>query len=131
MGGAARLSFSTITITILPRMSKPVFGTCHLCGSHGKLSFEHVPPKAAFNHRRILHTAFEKILAAQNLDDVRGTFQQRGAGAYTLCEKCNNDTGSWYSGAYADWAHQAMCVVISTGGRRLYCIRTICFPSGC
>jgi len=25
------------------------FGICHICGEHKKLSFEHVPPRAAFN----------------------------------------------------------------------------------
>jgi hypothetical protein len=30
---------------------RPVIGTCHICGDHGKLSFEHVPPKEAFNKR--------------------------------------------------------------------------------
>ena len=98
-------------------MAKPVFGICHICGVHGKLSFEHVPPEAAFNDRRILHTAFEKVLASDDLDSVRGKFHQRGAGAHTLCEKCNNDTGSWYAGAYADWAHQAMAILIGTGGK--------------
>ena len=98
-------------------MAKPIFGICHLCGVHGKLSFEHVPPEAAFNDRRILHTAFEKILASDDLDKVRGKTHQRGAGAHTLCEKCNNDTGSWYGGAYADWAHQAMAILIGTSGK--------------
>ena len=29
-------------------------GICHLCGSNGKLSFELVPPEAAFNDQRVL-----------------------------------------------------------------------------
>jgi hypothetical protein len=98
-------------------MAKSTSGTCHICGAYGKLSYEHVPPEAAFNDRRILHTAFETVLKSESLDNVPGKFQQRGAGAYTLCSKCNNDTGSWYGGAYASWAHQAMGVVIGTGGK--------------
>jgi 5-methylcytosine-specific restriction endonuclease McrA len=96
----------------------PVFGTCHICGVHGKLSFEHVPPEAAFNNRPILHIAFENFRRSKNLDELAGgVTKQRGAGTYTLCEKCNSATGSWYGGAYADWAHQAMRFVIETGGR--------------
>jgi hypothetical protein len=98
-------------------MAKPIFGICHICGQEKKLSFEHVPPEAAFNDRRILHTAFEKVLCSENLDEVPGRVQQRGAGAHTLCEKCNSDTGSWYGSAYADWAHQAMQIVIGTRGQ--------------
>jgi hypothetical protein len=97
-------------------MNRPGLGLCHICGNHAKLSFEHVPPEAAFNDRRVLHTAFEAVLQSESLDNVRGKFQQRGAGAYTLCQKCNNDTGSWYGGAYADWAHQAMGIVVGTNG---------------
>ena len=93
-------------------MAKPIFGICHICGQHRKLSFEHVPPEAAFNEHSILHTAFEDVLRSENLDKVRGRVQQRGAGAYTLCEKCNSDTGSWYAGAYAEWAHQAMRIML-------------------
>ncbi len=98
-------------------MAKSFFGICCICGNNGKLSYEHVPPEAAFNDRRILHTAFLEVLKSESLDNVPGKFQQRGAGSYTLCVECNNNTGSWYGGAYADWAHQAMAVVIGTGGK--------------
>ena len=27
-------------------------GICHICGEYGKLSFEHIPPKNAFNAKR-------------------------------------------------------------------------------
>jgi hypothetical protein len=47
----------------------------------------------------------------------RGRYQQKGAGAYTLCESCNSDTGSWYGTAYADWAAQAMRILIGTRAR--------------
>lgn len=32
---------------------------------------------------------------------------QRGAGKYSLCTLCNNNTGSWYVPAYVEWAKQA------------------------
>ena len=31
-----------------------MIGTCRLCGARGELTFEHVPPKAAFNDRGVL-----------------------------------------------------------------------------
>jgi hypothetical protein len=34
-----------------------------------------------------------------------------------LCGPCNSNTGSWYGGAYADWAHQAMRIVIGARAR--------------
>src|ERR1700740_102769 len=93
-------------------------GICRLCGSYGPLSFEHVPPHAAFNNHRVVVISFDKYLGAVNLDEIRGgRVQQRGVGAYTLCVQCNNDTGAWYGSAYAEWAYQAMQIVIGTRGK--------------
>src|ERR1700730_14840194 len=97
-------------------MKKQHFGTCHLCGTQGKLSFEHVPPDSAFNDQRILRTSFEQMLANEHPDEFKGQQQQRGAGGYTLCEKCNNDTGLWYVPAFTSWSQQAMRFVIGTRG---------------
>jgi hypothetical protein len=92
--------------------------TCHICGALGKLSFEHVPPRSAFNDHRMLALSFDDFIGAENLDNVRGgRVLQRGVGAYTLCGQCNNDTGSWYGAAYAEWAAQAMKILIGTRGK--------------
>ena len=98
-------------------MSKKHFGICHLCGIQTKLSFEHVPPQSAFNDQGILRSTFEQMLENEHPDDFKGRQQQRGAGGYTLCEKCNNDTGLWYVPAFTSWAQQAMRFVIGTRGR--------------
>src|SRR5690606_11811805 len=37
-----------------------------------------------------------------------GRIKQRGMGEYTLCGKCNSDTGAWYGNAYVAWAQQGM-----------------------
>lgn len=92
------------------RRVKTIAGTCRLCGVYGPLSFEHVPPRSAFNNRRVLSKRAADIRDI-DLYDRSGQIQQRGAGAYTLCVKCNNDTGSWYGPAYADWAIQGMTLL--------------------
>ncbi len=43
-------------------------------------------------------------ILAHDHDPTRGRKHQRGAGRFTLCAKCNNDTGSWYGTAYVEWA---------------------------
>lgn len=91
-------------------------GTCHICGAVGKLSFEHVPPESAFNDHRVLRTTFDAVAGLIDSSRARGKIQQRGAGGYTLCERCNNKTGSWYAPAFADWARQAMRIVVATRG---------------
>jgi hypothetical protein len=83
-----------------------------------------VPPRSAFNHRPIL---FARIIEIQNgnlarvndLGHPHGKKQQRGAGGYTRCEKCNNDTGAWYGSAYAEWTKQGMEIVRGTKGPTL------------
>jgi hypothetical protein len=72
-------------------------GICRLCRQHGQLTFEHVPPRSSFNDERTRVYGFPDWL---NRDErgvmPGGRFEQRGAGAYALCERCNNNTGSWY-----------------------------------
>jgi hypothetical protein len=87
-----------------------IVGICHICGRLVKLSFEHVPPRSAFNDKPIHNANVRKFLETPSFDDLDkpgGRQQQRGAGAYTLCESCNSKTGHWYGSAYVDWACQA------------------------
>src|ERR1700688_5296960 len=74
-------------------MGSSEFGTCCLCGSYGKLSFEHFPPRKAFNENPVLYSEIQDWLAGGNPDKFSGRKQRRGVGAYTLCESCNNRTG--------------------------------------
>ena len=88
-------------------------------GSVGKLSFEHVPPRAAFNDRPVLVAAdINQIIEKFDCDftNIKTKKHQRGAGAFSLCEKCNNDTGSWYGNSFADWAFQAYKILKYTEG---------------
>jgi hypothetical protein len=90
-------------------------GTCHLCGAFGVLSFEHVPPRAAFNSRPLVATALDELLGAEDPSSVKGRVFQRGAGAYTLCVRCNSKTGRWYGPSYVDWVYQGMNILTSAG----------------
>jgi len=76
-------------------------GTCHICGQTGFLSFEHIPPKSAYNKKTLVQYNLEDKIRKAN---VKGRKIQGGVGAYTLCETCNNDTGSWYASEYVRWA---------------------------
>jgi len=100
---------------------RPVHGTCHLCGAEGKLSFEHVPPRAAFNDRPVVLATIDEILQKGDLEEFRGRTEQRGVGSHTLCVRCNNTTGHWYGGGYVEWAYQGMTILASADGSpRLY-----------
>lgn len=95
-------------------------GECCICGSIGKLTFEHVPPAAAFNDRRVFQAKIDELIDdkwAPGEPIKKGTYAQRGAGRHSLCAKCNNDTGSWYGTAYVDFARQAMILLHRSKGK--------------
>ena len=89
---------------------KSVFGNCRICGEHKKLSFEHVPPRSAFNNHRAVIKRLPDFINKDPDDYFKkgGKISQKGVGDHTLCEKCNNDTGGWYGDAFAEWAHRGM-----------------------
>lgn len=90
------------------RMGEKVVGDCHICGRNGDLSYEHVPPRSAFNNRRIWVARGDQLFRGRDIDSMSKDQLQRGAGGYTLCARCNNDTGRWYGAAFAAWAAQAV-----------------------
>jgi hypothetical protein len=93
-------------------------GPCCICGAEGKLSFEHVPPRSAFNDHPILVANIEELIGNWDgvISSMKGKIHQLGAGSYTLCEKCNTRTGAWYGPAFAEWAYQAFRLLNFTRG---------------
>jgi hypothetical protein len=88
-----------------------IVGQCCICGVVKKLSFEHVPPHAAYNDQRIFESNIKDLVDGKwdgQSRPLSGKWVQRGAGKYTLCEKCNNDTGAWYGSPYVAWAKQGV-----------------------
>jgi 5-methylcytosine-specific restriction endonuclease McrA len=83
-----------------------VTGECCICGYIGELTFEHVPPRAAYNDRRVFEAKMENLLGGEWIPGTavtNGRYLRRGAGRYSLCGKCNNDTGAWYGTPYVDF----------------------------
>jgi hypothetical protein len=67
-----------------------------------------VPPEAAYNNHRVVRAVQQQILSPERWDGKHGHIEQRGSGGYTLCDRCNNDTGAWYATEYVRWAQQAL-----------------------
>lgn len=44
-------------------------GKCALCGKEGKLTFEHIPPRAAFNSNRARPVGGKEIFKEEVLND--------------------------------------------------------------
>lgn len=85
-------------------------GICHICGQHGKLTAEHVPPRRAYNDSTIYRGNISEFLGRSQLpwetDGAKMQQSQRGVVYEALCERCNNNTGAWYGPAYIDFACQ-------------------------
>lgn len=85
-------------------MTKNHYGKCHICGKEGKLTFEHIPPRKAFNwHGAKVYNGFGALSRSQG-EAAKYFNSQQGMGKYTLCQSCNNNTGTWYAQAYCDFA---------------------------
>jgi hypothetical protein len=85
------------------KMSENNQGICRLCGCYRDLSFEHIPPKSAFNDQFI---AFETM---QNmLDGHSHSVFRKGLGKQSLCVRCNSETGGWYGKSFAEWSKQGL-----------------------
>ena len=68
------------------------------------LTFEHIPPKKAYNWERAkIYNGYEALNKSQG-EPARYSNSQQGMGKYSLCQSCNNNTGTWYAQAYCDFA---------------------------
>jgi len=84
-------------------------GECKLCGVHGYLTYEHVPPKSANNKHNFYTYSLDVTVDDPFLEkSKKGRPSQGGIGYYSLCELCNNKTGGWYGNAYTNFVNQAI-----------------------
>ncbi len=102
---------------IISKMSdkKVKEGECAICGTFGKLSFEHVPPHSAFNNKPILTQNYINLTEESSYLYGKKSKSNKGTGGYTLCLECNNHTGDWYAKDFGDFAHQGMTIIKALG----------------
>lgn len=62
-------------------MARKVHGICCICGKESDLTFEHIPPRAAFNHFNLKLYDFWGYLTQNK---TRYQSLQNGAGRYSL-----------------------------------------------
>ncbi|MCL4270643.1 MAG: hypothetical protein KJZ72_13910 [Anaerolineales bacterium] len=109
-------------------VKKKYQGYCRICGEFGDLSFEHVPPRSAFNNRPVRYINFGSELVLGPEEQVKGPIQRKGMGGYTLCVRCNNITGHWYGSQFVDWCYQAMNILIRAEGKPSLIYLTRLYP---
>ena len=82
-------------------------GICHLCGEFKELTFEHIPPKAAFNDKPILIQKHEHLFDQKSYLYGKSIRSNNGAGSHCFCADCNNKTGTWYARDFSNFVVQA------------------------
>jgi hypothetical protein len=92
-------------------------GTCSICGLYTDLTFEHIPPKSAFNNSPVMILGGKEAILHKPDEIFHGKILQKGFGAYSLCAKCNNLTGAWYVNHFKDWCHHGIDILKRTNGK--------------
>ncbi len=91
------------------------YGRCKLCGVMKALTFEHVPPRVAFNK-----TTLHKSIKIEDLNGIekietfnpKGRILQGGIGYYALCKVCNNFLGKNYVPAYKNFVDSGIYALV-------------------
>lgn len=101
----------------MSRSKAKIEGNCHICGTYGELTAEHVPPQKAFNNRRTIKLPFDHAINLGPEEIPRGRYEQGGVKMYTLCGSCNNNTGNWYANDFVDWCYQGADILTKSNYR--------------
>ena len=85
------------------------------------MTFEHIPPRSAFNSTPARPVSGLDLLTEKTINDekrmpwdttgLKYENQQQGMGRYSLCADCNNNTGAWYGDAYTFFANVAHAAI--------------------
>jgi hypothetical protein len=90
-------------------------GVCAICGRGRKLTFEHLPPRCAFNQQGGTGHTFQQWQdagAPRSLEDLPGGYPApEGTGYVTLCSDCNGYTGTHYVPHYCEWVQRCAGVL--------------------
>jgi hypothetical protein len=83
-------------------------GTCRICGLRRELTYEHIPPRCAFNEAPARMYSVEQWVILESGGPAKYRDQQRGPGYLTLCDECNNRrSGAWNVPDFCLWARTA------------------------
>ncbi len=88
---------------------------CKLCGQKAALSFEHIPPKSAYNKNKVKTYSGKQLIGREQypwvLDDLPYKQSQKGSGLHSLCQQCNNNTGTWYGNEYTKFVNAVLGIL--------------------
>ena len=88
---------------------KSIYDICAICGLNKKMSFEHIPPKCAYNKSPV-RIQYQEQLSAKKGERFHNAFSKlnQGMGLYSLCKNCNGLMGSYYANDYCQVVEEAI-----------------------
>ncbi|RWX46537.1 hypothetical protein H206_00319 [Candidatus Electrothrix aarhusensis] len=104
MGFDIKQASNTMNLVYVPtkKEKEENIKTCHICLKSKDLTYEHVPPKKAYNQYNKL---WDRLQLKKNISSR--TFQARGGfRVHTLCKSCNNEICSLYAKEYISMVKQ-------------------------
>lgn len=79
----------TVRISERSRHTSINEGYCLICGTYGRLSPDHVPPKGAITITKVEQRHITEMKGL-SVDDIRGVVSNNGSKFKTICHDCNN-----------------------------------------
>jgi len=76
---------------------------CNICGNFGKMTWDHVPPKAAYNWNSI---KVNTVFSGMPKENIYQKKYQNGIKFRSVCQKCNNELLSKYDVVYVDFVQK-------------------------
>jgi len=90
-------------------------GVCRLCGEEKELTYEHVPPRTAYNkNTNFVSLGFHDYIESYDPrkdTTPKGKKRQGGIGYNSLCSECNSFLGRNYVPAYKDWVDSGFSII--------------------
>ncbi len=90
---------------------KTEIGICRICKKEKQLTFEHIPPRVAFNkNTRYYSIPYNEFVKSPNFIEhkPKGIVHQGGIGYHTLCGTCNEFLNKHYVRSFSKWANIGM-----------------------
>jgi len=102
-------------------------GVCWLCGRFGKLTREHIPPRAAFNDNSVLLLAVEEKTRETGRLEWAGKVEE-GLIVRSLCGDCNSRGGGQYGSHYVDFISKVAPIVERAKDRKEFTVSGVKRP---
>ena len=70
-----------------------VNGFCVICGEHGKLSIDHVPPQGSITVTKVEQYHVCEMIGLESKSTIKGVASPNGSKFKTICHACNHELG--------------------------------------